>query len=277
MRAAQLRLTRVGLVCALLCVGAGVVQAQCRQALALGLDVSGSVDAREYRLQMDGLAAALDSAKVRQALMVMPGAPVDLLVYEWSGPEDPTVILPWTTVADPPTLDAIIGQLRATERRQATPGTALGLAMREGVKHLESRAHCWKRTLDLSGDGKSNLGPRPVDVKPEIAPTGITINALVIGADAPALGDIRQAEISGLSAYFQHSVIVGSDSFVETALGFEDYAAAMARKLERELETLMLGAPEVDAVPFRAATARVSPRGHLRPPLYLAERMGGDQ
>ena len=33
--------------------------AACRQALALGLDVSGSVDAVEYRLQTAGLAAAL--------------------------------------------------------------------------------------------------------------------------------------------------------------------------------------------------------------------------
>lgn len=219
-----------------------VSEAACRQALALGLDVSGSVDAREYRLQMDGLAAALDSAKVRQALMIMPDTPVYLLVYEWSGPEDPTVVLPWTAVTGPQVLNGIIGQLRSLERRNSTPGTALGLAMREGVSHLNERKECWKLTLDLSGDGKSNLGPRPVDVKREIEPTGITVNALVIGADAPSLGDIRQAEISGLSAYFHNEVIVGSDSFVETALGFEDYAAAMARKLERELETLILGA-----------------------------------
>lgn len=33
-------------------------QANCRLALALGLDVSGSVDSREYRLQLDGLANA---------------------------------------------------------------------------------------------------------------------------------------------------------------------------------------------------------------------------
>ncbi|WP_299045480.1 DUF1194 domain-containing protein [uncultured Tateyamaria sp.] len=221
-------------------VGAGA-DAACRQALALGLDVSGSVDAREYRLQMEGLAAALDTGRVRQALLQMPAAPVYLLVYEWSGPEDPAVILPWTAITNAPALDAVIGQLRATERRQASPGTALGLAMREGVTHLQERSECWKLTLDLSGDGKSNLGIRPVDVKPEIEPTGITVNALVIGADAPGIGDLRQAEISGLAAYFQNSVIVGSDSFVETALGFEDYADAMARKLERELETLILG------------------------------------
>lgn len=231
-------------------VGAGA-DAGCRQALALGLDVSGSVDAREYRLQMDGLAAALETGRVRQALLQMPSAPVMLLVYEWSGPEDPAVILPWTAIHSAPVLDAVIGQLRVTERRQASPGTALGLAMRVGVAHLAQQPDCWKRTLDLSGDGKSNLGIRPVDVKPEIESSGVTINALVIGADAPSIGDARQAEISGLAAYFQNSVIVGSDSFVETALGFDDYAEAMARKLERELETLILGAtpPETDSAP----------------------------
>ena len=231
----------ISALCVSLGICAGAAEAACRQALALGLDVSGSVDSREYRLQMGGLAAALDTSKVRQALLMMPSAPVQLLVYEWSGPEDPAVILPWTAVRSEAELDAIISQLRATERRQATPGTALGLAMREGVAHLATRAECWKRTLDLSGDGKSNLGPRPVDIKPEIEPTGITINALVIGADTPAPGDLNQDEISGLSRYFQANVIVGADSFVETALGFNDYAAAMARKLERELETLILG------------------------------------
>ena len=43
--------------------------AACRQALALGLDVSGSVDTDEYRLQLDGLAAALTSPEVVSALI----------------------------------------------------------------------------------------------------------------------------------------------------------------------------------------------------------------
>ncbi len=52
------------------------VAAQCRQALALGLDVSGSVDAREYRQQVGGIAAALASKEVRRKLMAMPSAPM---------------------------------------------------------------------------------------------------------------------------------------------------------------------------------------------------------
>lgn len=213
----------------------------CRQALAMGLDVSGSVDAGEYRLQLGGLAQALNSVPVRAALLEQTNAPVDLLIYEWSGPQDQLTLLPWTSITDAATLDAVIAQLNTVERRgEATPGTALGVAMLHGARQLAQRSYCWRRTLDISGDGKSNLGPRPRTVKPRLEAQGITVNALVIGADDPASGDIRQGEIAQLSAYFQAEVILGPNAFIEVALGFEGYADAMQRKLLRELGGLVL-------------------------------------
>ncbi|MFC6638739.1 DUF1194 domain-containing protein [Sulfitobacter sp. JBTF-M27] len=223
----------------LLLVSAAPALAECRQALALGLDVSGSVDAREYRLQMGGVAQALDSSEVREKLMAMPSAPVHLMVFEWSGPGDQAIVVPWTAIDSETTLNAVIANLRQTERRDASPGTALGVAMSEGERYLRQQAACWKRTLDISGDGKSNLGPRPRDVKERIAQSGITINALVIGVDNPSSGDIRQSEIGELSSYFDAEVIVGPDAFVQTAIGFADYARAMKEKLIRELDGLV--------------------------------------
>ena len=219
---------------------AGSVAGQCRQALALALDVSGSVDAREYRLQLDGLALALDDAQVRAALTSNPAAPVRLLVFEWSGPEDQVVLVPWTAVTGPGVIDGIIATLRGTARREASPGTGLGTAMQRGTAELGRQGDCWRRTLDISGDGKSNLGPRPRDVKPGVAAAGVTVNGLVIGADNPDIGDLRQTEIGELSAYFRAEVIVGADAFVETALGYDDYADAMTVKLLRELDGLVL-------------------------------------
>ncbi len=221
-------------------LGAGSAQAACRQALALALDVSGSVDAREYRLQMDGLALALDAGTVREALMQFPQTPVKISVYEWSSPDDTTLLVPWTEVTSEAVLDGIIATLRGTVRVPRSPGTGLGSAMQHGVALLE-QTDCTLRTLDISGDGKSNLGPRPRDVKRQISQSGVTINALVIGADAPATGDRRQAEIAELSSYFRADVIFGPDAFVETALSFDGYAEAMKRKLERELQTLVMG------------------------------------
>lgn len=229
-----------------LSVGGAADAAPCRQALALGLDVSGSVDAREYRLQIEGLAAAFDNPAVREALLSSPGAPVSVMVYEWSGPSDQAVIAPWVSVDTAPTLNTFIETLRQTTRREASPGTALGVAVTLGAMHLRDRAACWKRTLDISGDGKSNLGPRPRDVKDAIIAQGITVNALVIGADNQNAGDQRQAEIGALSSYFRAEVIAGPDAFVETALGFDDYEAAMTRKLLRELEVLAVSDVSLD-------------------------------
>lgn len=208
----------------------------CRQALALGLDVSGSVDSQEYRLQLSGLAAALRHPEVVQALVAMPSNPVRVAIFEWSSPDYQRLILNWTAITDEASLLQIAARLDTAERNQAPPGTALGTAMQYGANLLAGRNDCWKRTLDLSGDGKHNYGPHPRDVRDTLDAQYLTINALVIGSDTAGIGDQRQVEIGELAAYFKAMVIHGPDAFVETALGFEDYEAAMVRKLKRELE-----------------------------------------
>lgn len=214
------------------------VAAQCRQALALALDVSGSVDGGEYRLQLDGLATALIAPDVQRAILARPGNPVYLAVYEWSGPQYQRLLLDWTEIVDRQTLTGVSTHLAGLVRRPAPPGTALGNAMRYGADLLLAGPECRKRTLDISGDGKSNFGPHPRDIRLALLRSELTVNALVIGVDAPTTGDARQIEIGELSAYFRAWVVTGPGAFVETALGFEDYRAAMTRKLLRELETL---------------------------------------
>ena len=64
-------MTRAGLLFAGLLglAGPAAAQEQCRLALLLGLDVSASVDREEYRLQMEGLAAALIEPSVVEAAL----------------------------------------------------------------------------------------------------------------------------------------------------------------------------------------------------------------
>ena len=217
---------------------AGAAAADCRQALALGLDVSGSVDAREYRLQLDGLAAALTSAQVRARLLEPAGAPVRLAVFDWSGPATQRLILPWTAIDGEAALEDIAARLRATERIVGEQSTALGVATTYGLDLLAGQRGCWRRTLDLSGDGPTNAGPRPQDLPDP--PADVTINGLVIGA-IPEAGDDRAADLRELGAYYEAYVIRGAGAFVEMALGYEDYEAAMRRKLLRELAALAIG------------------------------------
>jgi hypothetical protein len=225
----------------LLGLAAQDAQAQCRQALALGLDVSGSVDAIEYRLQLDGLAGALMRPEVQEAFLSFPASPVRLYVFEWAGSGSQRRLLPWTAIESAADLARVAGVLRATPRDPRDPATAVGQAMLFGARALAQQPDCWRHTLDLSGDGKSNVGPRPRDLKSDPRLSRVTVNGLVIGAMGSTVGDRRQAEIGDIWAYFTVEVIRGDDPFVEVAVGFEDFENAMARKLLKELQTLVVG------------------------------------
>lgn len=216
--------------------------AECRQALALGLDVSGSVDAGEYRLQLDGLAGALMMPEVQAAFLNMPEAHVRLYVYEWAGSGNWRELVPWTEVVDAGDLAAVAARLAGTARVPQDPGTALGEALIRGATALAAQPDCWRRTLDISGDGQSNSGPRPRDAKGDPRLSDTTVNGLVITSPEPG-GEYRpDTGIASLVDYFHVEVIRGPDAFVEIARGHADFQAAMARKLLKELETLSLGA-----------------------------------
>ena len=213
--------------------GATPAAAACRLALSLGLDVSSSVDAREYRLQTEGLAAALTAPEVREAFLATPGSPVMLQIYEWSGWQQQVVRVPWTEIAGEADLAAIAGGLGAQRRSFEQYPTALGLALQFGGNGLAGQ-DCTKRTLDLSGDGTNNDGISPEVARRELAMPGITVNGLVIGANVETLG-----------RYYQRFVIQGPGAFVEVAADYEDFERAMRRKLLRELGVIeMSGEPE---------------------------------
>lgn len=220
--------------------GGGEAGAACRQALALALDVSGSVNAREYRLQMQGLANALRHDEVVEALLAHPGLPVWIAIFEWSGPDYQRMLHDWQAIGNRATIERIANSLARRPRQPAPPGTALGTAMQYGAALLARRPDCWKRTLDISGDGKQNQGPHPQTVRDDLAAAGLTVNGLVIGADTNTIFDTRSEHIGELGAYFGAYVIAGPDAFVESALGYADYEAAMVRKLKRELQTLVV-------------------------------------
>lgn len=207
--------------------------ADCRQALALGLDVSGSVDAREYVLQMQGVADALEHPTVQQALLGQPHGHVDLMVFEWSGPPDQHVVVAWHSLRSPQDISEVAQRLRQAKRVGGDPTTAIGAAMAMGATALQTR-RCTRRVLDLSGDGVANFGPLPQTVKASSL-GGITVNGLVV-ADLHADPTSRHpTDPAGLSAYYQAYVIHGNAAFTEMAIRFEDYRDAMTRKLIREL------------------------------------------
>lgn len=212
--------------------------ADCRQALALGLDVSGSVDAREYRLQLDGVANALRAPSVVEALLGFGQPPVQIAVFEWSGADAQRLIVPWVSLANDDAIERVAARLNQTTRGLEDDRTAIGNAISFGLELIAMADECPVRTLDISGDGRSSHGPRPETV---FVPRDISINGLVIGADSPGIGDRRQMQLSEIVAYYGAAVIRGPGAFIEAARGFEDFEAAMERKLLREIEAIVVG------------------------------------
>jgi len=210
---------------------AAPVQAQeeCRLALVLGLDVSASVDAAEYRLQVEGLAASLIHPSVVEAALSGNG-PVALSIYEWSGRFQQDVLIDWTLIHSEADLTTIAERvLRATRSHEDFP-TAIGYALGFAATHLERAPPCLFRTVDISGDGQNNDGFPPSAAYEHFPFDGVTVNGLAIGGAS-----------RGIEDYYLAEVIHGPGAFVEYARNHDDFEEVMRRKLERELRVVILG------------------------------------
>ena len=79
-------------------------------------------------------------------------------------------------------------------------------------------------------------------VSADAALVGVTINALVIGNEAPLRAERFVEVLKELALYFQAEVIRGPDAFVQAALDFASFQEATTKKLLKELQTRAVGA-----------------------------------
>lgn len=209
---------------------AAPAEAACRLALVLALDVSSSVDAREYDLQRAGLAAALDAPDIRHAILTGEGE-VALAVYEWSGRFQEKLHLDWTYLRSHADITRAAAVLAGMERSTSEYPTALGSALGYGAQVMTRAPDCARRVIDVSGDGVNNQGFAPALAYKHFPFQGIIVNGLVIlGHDATVL------------RHYRDEVLRGPGAFLELAQGFEDFERAMGRKLYREISDIVLGA-----------------------------------
>lgn len=225
------------IVIALLVCLTSPAQSACRHALVLALDVSGSVDAREYRLQMNGLATALLDPKVQQIILSDPSAPISLAVFEWSGRNYQRLIQDWVVVEQPSDLERTASFLRKRFKKRAPVKTAIGSALSFGSAMLAEKSECWRQTIDVSADGENNNGPAPKSLLGRSGFRNIEVNALVIG---DGIADAEAGAAVSLKTYFEQNVIRGPSAFAILANGYKDYARAMKLKLIKELSPQVL-------------------------------------
>lgn len=202
----------------------------CGLALALAVDISGSVDREEFKIQMDGLAAGLRDGVIADALAAEKAR---VALIQWTGETRQDLSIGWTEIKSYDDAALLADRISETPRKWSSFSTAIGEALDFSMALFEQVSDCRRKVIDVSGDGKSNEGRPPPDIHADLREIGIVVNALVI-----------EGTEKDLTAYFWENVITGEGAFVVIANGFEEYRQKMRQKLLREItkQTSWLGA-----------------------------------
>lgn len=206
---------------------------QCHTALVLALDASRSVDEREHRLQRSGLADALRDPGIRAALVPAQGVEAIAMAFEWSDPGSETVLAPWSVLDSAEAVDRFAAKLEQGPDLKPRRKTGIGPAMRFAAAARATAPYtCARYVVDISGDGPGNAGTPPEQFRAFGLFEGLMINGLVIRHP-----DLDSAQPPGKDPlpYYQTHVIQGAGAFVEVIDSYDDYPAAIRRKLLREL------------------------------------------
>jgi hypothetical protein len=236
-------------IAAITSVAIATAQEYVDTALVVAVDVSNSVDADNYKLQMEGIAAALEDPSVVDTIVGGPSGGILLSVVTWSS--EPTIVQPWTKIASAADAAAIAKFIRAIPRNWAG-GEFTCLARMLRVSHdkllpqMPMRAN--RTVIDVSGDGPDNCkgGESIESVRELLVGKGITINGLPIlqadrsGDDFAFRGRRVNAgipEMKGpeLEAWYRANVQGGPGSFILPANGFNDFGRAIRRKFVIEI------------------------------------------
>ncbi|MEM7271058.1 MAG: DUF1194 domain-containing protein [Pseudomonadota bacterium] len=192
--------------------------------LILAMDVSRSVMNAEYDLQMQGLAQAFRDDEVIDLIRFTEGG-VMATVTQWSGVGDQEQTSPWRLLDSRDDALAFADEIERQRRLYFGAFTATGDALSHAREVSRTNPiTCRRKVIDVSGDGASNRGSAPRAVADALIEEGYTINALAILGAKPNPLDFYMSEVIG-----------GPFAFAEAADGFEDYPAAIRRKLLREL------------------------------------------
>ena len=215
---------RVILAAALLSLTPAAARA-CALELILAVDVSGSIDAEEFALQNEGMAAAFDDPRLVEAIIHQKGG-IYVVLTQWSGATRQRQVTDWHHLTDAESMAEFSRQIRRGGRNWRNYSTAIGEALYHALNVGRTvPVECERRVIDVSGDGVNNEGRAPRAVADSLQALGYTVNGLVIRGDTP--DPVR---------YYQINVLAGERSFLEVADGFEDYPRAILRKLLKEIE-----------------------------------------
>jgi len=201
--------------------------------LVLAVDISGSMDPDEQRLQREGYVGALRHPEVIQAIGSGGHGRIAIAYVEWAGTQAVRVVAPWTLVDGEATADAFASLLEAEPLRNA-PSTSISGALAFSSGLFDGNGFDGlRRVIDVSGDGPNKQGASVTMVRDLVVSKGITVNGLpVMLKPNDRSGSF---DVSKLDIYYEDCVIGGFGAFIVPVRALDEFAAAVRRKLVLEI------------------------------------------
>jgi hypothetical protein len=200
--------------------------------LVLAVDVSRSMSPAELEMQRRGYAEALGSVEVMNAIESGLLGRIVLTYVEWAGNGSQRVIVPWTEVATAEQARTIAARI-STYYDDSLRRTSISSALRFAAGSIENNGfEGLRRVIDISGDGPNNMGVPVTAARDEVVARGITINGL------PLVTPDVMSEMWGipdLDVYYARCVIGGPGAFVLPVRSWDDFGAAVKRKMVLEI------------------------------------------
>lgn len=196
----------------------------CEVALVLAMDVSRSVDAREWRLIKGGTARAFRSDDIIELVTWLDGG-IQVAVTQWSGADQQRLVIDWRTIETAADLGHLADDIDAMRRifRFELTAPAEALAHAHSIK-ADLPTPCRRYVIDIAGDGVRNTGGDTSATADQIEADSVTINGLVVRGDTP-----------DPLAFYHDEIKRGPLSFIEVSEGYDNFPRAIFRKLLREL------------------------------------------
>jgi hypothetical protein len=220
--------------------------------LVLAVDVSYSMDPEEQKLQREGYIDAITSRDFMEALRGGMHAKIAMTYFEWAGPFDQRIIVPWRLIDGPESAGGFATEIaRAPYRRASRTSIASALQFAQPLFDA-SGYNGVRKVIDVSGDGANNSGPLLVPVRDELVAAGFTINGLPIMLKRP---NTFTLDIDNLDIYYEDCVIGGPGAFIIPINSREQFKEAIRTKLVLEIAGRT---PERRIVPAQAKAPRIS-------------------
>jgi hypothetical protein len=231
-------------------VPAAAQDVQVDTALIVSVDVSNSVDSDRYKLQMEGIAKALEDPSVVDAIVSGPNGGILFSMVTWA--DRPALTLPWVKISSKADALAVAAKVRKLPL-QGGEFTCMTKMLRSANDKIVPQipAKALRVVIDVSGDGPDNCNAEePIEtVRDELVANGVTINGLPIleGANAGGAAGVvvpnaadkdaahAAADPKGLEEWYRTHVQAGNGSFVLPADGYGDFARAIRQKFVIEI------------------------------------------